>query len=101
MSVLESDRRFHALDQYTKRSAYMKKQRPLSPHRETKLLLRIALPLVLLSTLALLFSYLEAREASVQMANLIYRPFLEYILAALAVTAAGTVLVEAVARDAE
>lgn len=79
----------------------MKKQNPRSPHRETRLLLRIALPLVLLSTLALLFSYLEAREESVQMANLIYRPFLEYILAALAVTAAGTVLVEAVARDAK
>lgn len=77
----------------------MKQPSPFRPHPETRLLLRIALPLILLSALALLFSYFDAREESVQMANLTYRPLLEYILAALAVTGAGTLLVEAVARD--
>lgn len=79
----------------------MKKKHPLSPHRPTRLLLRIALPLILFSALALLFSYLDAREQSVHMANACYRPMLEYVLAALAVTAAGTVLIEAVCRDVE
>ena len=79
----------------------MKKKHPLSPHRATRLLLRIALPLILLSALALLFSYLEARNASLHMANVLHREMLEYVLAALTVTAAGTVLIEAVCRDME
>ena len=79
----------------------MKKKHPLAPHRATKLLLRIALPLILLSSLALLFSYLEAREVSIHMAKFTYRPALEYFLAALTVTGAGVLLIEAVSRDAE
>ena len=69
------------------------------PHAATRLLLRIALPLILLSAVTLLCAYLDARANSVPMANLTYRPYLEYILAALAVTSAGAVLLEAVARD--
>lgn len=71
------------------------------PSRPTKLFLRIALTLCLLSSIALLISYLDARREWVAMANLFYRPLLEYILAALAVTSVGVVLIEAVLRDAE
>ncbi len=69
------------------------------PCKQVKLFLRISLPLILLASLALLLCYLEARSKNPVAANFDYPELLEYIFAALFLTACGTFLIEATVRD--
>ena len=64
-------------------------------------MLRGCLGLILLSAIALLLSYLEARKTSPVLANLNYPPMLEYIFAAIAITACGVLLLAYVEREAK
>ncbi len=77
----------------------MKKLPIHSPSRPSRLFLRIALALILVVSVALMLSYFDARDEWAAMANLAYRPLLEYILAALSITAAGVLLIEIALRD--
>ena len=79
----------------------MKKRAIRPPSRPSRAFLRIALALILLSSVALTVSYLEARGEWAAMANLLYRPSLEYIWAALSITAAGVLVIEIALRDLE
>ena len=79
----------------------MKKPSVHTPSRPSRLFLRIALALILIVSVALTISYLDARKEWAAMANLAYRPLLEYILAALSVTAAGVLVIEIALRDLE
>lgn len=65
------------------------------------LFLRIAMPLILLSALAILLSYLSAHAISPTTANLNYPPQLEYIAASVTIAAAGVLLIDLTERDLE
>ena len=67
--------------------------------RAARVLLRTCLGLTLLSAIALLISYLQVRQTSPLLANIDYPPMLEYIFAALAITACGFVLLSFVERE--
>ena len=71
----------------------------LMPCKAGRTLLRIALPLILLVSVALLLSYLDARAADPMDANSYYPLLVEYIIASLAVTAAGAFVIELVSRE--
>ena len=62
-------------------------------------LLRICLWLTTLSAITLMLSYLEARTASPVLANINYPPMLEYIIAAITITAGGFLLLTLVERE--
>lgn len=79
----------------------MKKHPIHTPSRPSRLFLRIALALILTVSVALMLSYLDAREEWAAMANLAYRPLLEYILASISITAAGVLVIEIALRDLE
>lgn len=67
--------------------------------RLTKLFLRIALPLLVLSSLTLLlFCQQECRLDPVY-AKHFYRPLLEYPIAGLTITAAGALLIDYIQRN--
>ena len=74
----------------------MKNRRVLHVCRPTKILLRIALPLILLVAVYILVSYLVSLEHDPVMANSIYPPLAEYILASLLITAAGAFMIQSV-----
>ncbi len=82
---------------YMKGRKSMKK--PKIPRECAALILRINLPLILLSLVTLLLSYLIERENAPIQALLFHRGALEYILAALAITVGGALLAEAITRD--
>ena len=67
--------------------------------RPQQILLRICLGLTLLSSIALLISYLEARTLAPLRATIEYLPMLEYIFAALTITAGGLVLLRFTERE--
>lgn len=69
------------------------------PGRAAQTLLSVALPMILLSAIALLISYLDARKLDPVAANCYYPLLLEYIIASIVITAGGVLLVEAVERD--
>ncbi len=69
--------------------------------RFSVLFLRIAMPLILLSALAILLSYLSTRTVSPSLANLDYPPQLEYIAASVTIAAAGVLLIDLTERDLE
>ena len=77
----------------------MKKPFVHTPSRPSRLFLRIALALILIVSVALTISYLDARKEWAAMANLAYRPLLEYVLAAISIAAAGVLLIEIAQRD--
>ncbi len=67
--------------------------------RMAKLFLRIALPLLVLSSLTLLlFCQQECRRDPVY-AKHFYRPFLEYPVAGLTITAVGALLIDYIERN--
>ena len=70
---------------------------PLS--RAAQALLRICLGLTLLSSIALLISYLDTRTHAPLRAIIEHLPMLEYIFAALTITAGGFVLLCFVERE--
>ena len=63
-----------------------------------KLFLRIALPLLTLTSIALLIAYLQQRQIEPIMARVIYRPLLEYIVAGWVVTSFFSLLIDTLAR---
>ena len=67
--------------------------------KSTRLLLRIALPMILMTTVGILIAYLDARSQNHALANLYYSDALEYIFAALLITACGVFLIEIAERD--
>ena len=77
----------------------MKKLRIPTMGKAARVLLHICLPLILLSAITLLISYLDARKVDAVAANDYYPQLLEYIIASVTVTAGGVLLVEAVERD--
>ena len=72
----------------------------LYPCRAARGFLRLSLFLVTLASIALLLSYLEARELDRVFADHYYSALLEYPLASLVITAGGVSLIEAVDREA-
>ena len=72
----------------------MFKIRPKIPCREGRLILRIALPMILVCSIATLLGFLEARQVDATRAILHYVAYPEYILASLAVTFGGVFLTE-------
>lgn len=74
-------------------------KKPKAPKRCAALILRINLPLILLSLITLLLSYLIEREDAPIQALLFHRGAMEYIFAALALTVGGALLAEAITRD--
>ena len=70
---------------------------PLSHHAQQ--LLRVCLGLTLLAAIAILISYLDARAVAPLWATIEHLPMLEYIFAALAITASGFVLLCFVERE--
>ena len=79
----------------------MKKIHIPIPGRAARALLLICLPLILLSAIALLISYHDARKIDAVGANYYYPQLLEYILASITITAGGVLLTEATERDLE
>ena len=67
--------------------------------KTTKLWLRLALPLILLTSIGILISYLDARTQNSVLANLYYPAMMEYIFAALLITVGGVFLIELAERD--
>ena len=67
--------------------------------RAGQMLLRICLGLTLLSSIALLISYLDAHATAPLRATLEHLPMLEYIFAAITITAGGFVLLCFVERE--
>lgn len=65
----------------------------------TCLVLRLSLPLITLSAITLLLSFLIDRAADPILAHLTYPPMLEYIIASLAILIGGSLLVEMTARS--
>lgn len=76
----------------------MKKLTSVMPGRAARIYLRIALPIVMLSLIALLIAYLDARRLDPVGANYYYPLLLEYPVAGLTITAAGTTLIEYITR---
>ncbi len=74
----------------------MKKQK--TPRRGAVLILRINLPLILLSLLTLLVSYLMEREYAPVSALLMHRGALEYIIASVALTLGGALFAESLEK---
>lgn len=77
----------------------MKKWRIPPMGKPTKLFLRIAMPAVLFYSVAILISYLDARTHHPLLANLLYAPFLEYIVACLEILVCGSLIIEVAQRD--
>lgn len=71
----------------------------LAASRAQRTLVRICLLPTVLSATTLLLAYLEARVISPALAFWEYSPMLESIVAAIAVTVGGTVLVRYVERE--
>ena len=67
----------------------------------SKVFIRLAVFLILTVTLVLLGSYLCTYSQSRARANILYPPLVEYPIAAVALTAGGVLLIEAVERDGE
>ncbi|MBR3895210.1 MAG: hypothetical protein IKJ35_08730 [Clostridia bacterium] len=67
------------------------KRKPCPP---TKVFLRATMPLVVVYALAILASYLQAREQNFLLAKATYAPFLEYIVASCAILVCGALLIE-------
>lgn len=65
-----------------------------TPGKGATVILRIGLPLVLLSSVTLLISYLSARRQDAAYANFVYPQMLEYIFASLAILCGGAVLAD-------
>lgn len=61
--------------------------------RPARLLLRIAMPLILLASITLLLSYLDARTRDPILANLTYPPLMEYIAASVLITVGGSIII--------
>lgn len=70
---------------------------PLTP--AAKLFLRISLPILTLASVTLLIAYLQQREIEPITAQLSFRPLLEYVLAALTVTAGFSLLIDRLSRE--
>ena len=68
-------------------------------NQTTKLWLRLALPFILLASIAILISYLDARAQNTVLANLYYPATMEYIFASLFITLCGAFLIEVAERD--
>ena len=77
----------------------MKTLHTLYPCRAARFFLRIALACITLTAIAILLSYLDARALDRVFADHYYSALLEYPVAALAITAGGTYLIEAVDRE--
>ncbi len=71
----------------------------LYPCRAARIFLRVALALITLVSIALLLSYLDARELDRVFADHYYSTLLEYPFASLVITAGGVCLIEAVDRE--
>ena len=77
----------------------MKKSTALSPSPATRTFLRIALSILILSSVTLLVAYLGDRAIDPITAKYDYRPLLEYPIAGLTITAGGSFLIEYIERD--
>ena len=75
----------------------MKREKRMS--RGARMVLRINLPILTLSLLTVLISYLIERESAPITATLYHRGMLEYIFCALALTVGGGLLAEVAERD--
>ncbi len=67
--------------------------------KKSRLLLSIALPAILLSTAALVCSYLDLQAERPALAYLYYCTTVEYIFASILITLCGVVLIEIAERD--
>ena len=76
----------------------MKKRAPQKP---SHLILRIQLPIITLSLVTLLISYLIDKQADPLLANRYYTGMLEYIIARVAITIGGALLARAMERERE
>ena len=76
----------------------MKKRLILTVCRPAKILLRIALPLILLVSVYILVSYLIALEHDPIAANSLYPPLAEYIFSSLIITAVGAFAIQSAVR---
>lgn len=65
----------------------------LLPGKYARLFLRIALPLILLSTVTLLLSYLGERDLHPLLARQSYAAYLEYTVASFVMSAVGALLI--------
>jgi hypothetical protein len=90
---------FHTLYQKSRKERHMKPIHSYPMSRHAQILLRICLGLTLLSSIALLISYLDARATAPLRAAMEHLPMLEYIFAALTITACGFVLLCFVERE--
>lgn len=77
----------------------MKKKRVLCKY--TRFLLSLLLPLLTLSLITLLISYLIDRESTPLQASILYPAMLEYIFASLAILVGGCLLTEALNAEHE
>ena len=71
----------------------MRHAHALLPGKYATLFLRIALPLILLSTVTLLLSYLGERDLHPLLANQSYAAYLEYTVASCVMSTAGALLI--------
>ncbi len=65
----------------------------------SRVLLRVALPMILMASIGILISYLDAREQNRVLADLCYPDALEYIFAAILITVGGVFLIELAEHD--
>lgn len=72
----------------------MKKRKIHKPGRPAKFVLHIGLPVIVLASVALLLSYLTARQVDPVWANLYYPQLLEYPIASVAILLSGFLLIE-------
>ncbi len=70
------------------------KAHSLTPKRAIRLLLHIEMPLTLLSSLVLFFSYLSAREENLALAATRYPEFVVYLFLSIAITAFSVLLLQ-------
>ena len=77
----------------------MNKLHPLMPSKVSRVLLRISLSLIVLSSVAFLISYLEMRAYAPATAGYLHQAMLEYLLASVVIALGGVLLVELTLRE--
>lgn len=74
-------------------------QKNKQPCKCARVILGINLPIIIISLIAILISYLICREITPVTAALYYRGSLEYIFASLAITVGGALLADVVSKE--